>query len=270
MYSHSEPLLPQEHIDAIMNTFISNLKDEHLEGESINVFIRLLSETVKSISSLNMVLGSSSNWLDSLIEVLSSNVHIQPVSFDMLLELWTQEASSAAKIRCQSAIAIIKQNLHSNPELGVIERLVETFQSVLALKLEQSIPEASCSLVRELLLKHEEWLNLISERSSYDLMAKEIIGGKYCYSVPHGNFFRPVQLSDWSGLLKTAFVVSAISVRNQIFEHDKIEMIPYIFYASAVAEILLEINGKRIEVRTISLFHFINCFNGVFFFRVLH
>lgn len=239
-----------------MNTFIANLKDEQIDDESINIFVRMLSETIRSISGLNVVLESSTEWLNALIEVLCSSFHIQSESFDMLLELWMQEASSAANLQCQSALTVIKQNLHCNSEFGV-ERLVKIFQSVLALKLEQKEPEASCSLVCELLPKHEEWLNLINERSSYDLMAKEIVSGAYCYSIPHGNFFRPVKLCDWSGLLKTAFVVSTISVRNQIFEHDKMELIPYIFFASVVADILQEINRKRlVEVESNFFFLF--------------
>lgn len=237
-----------------MNTFIENLKDEHLEGESTNAFVQVLSDTIRSITNTSMVLESSCNWLDALIEVLCSSIHIQSTSFDILLELWTQGASSAAHLRCQSAITVIKQNLHSNPEFGVTERLVEVFQSVLALEVQQNNGDSSCSLVRKILLKHEEWLNLINEQSSYDLFAKEIISGKYGYSIPNANFFRPVQLSDWCGLLKTAFVLSTISVRNQIFEYDRTELVPYIFYANIVSNILLEINRKRLEVRIYSTF----------------
>lgn len=251
--SSQEPLLPKEHISGIMNAFTEAFYAEHVEENFIDTFVQKLSNTLKPSSQSNFFIDPSGEWLDSMVKILCSSMTIQPVSFNILLELWKKGASYATHSRCLSAVAIIKENLTAIPEFNVAERLVDIFQHVLELELTQGDNEASHLLVRQILLSDSEWMNWMKETSSCDLMAKEIMNGRYCHSNPITNNFKPLQLKNWYGLLNAAFVVSSIVVRNQhMFEQDGNSLIPYVFYATAVAEILLEINRKRMKDDTLN------------------
>ncbi|KAI9559714.1 hypothetical protein GHT06_013719 [Daphnia sinensis] len=250
--SSQEPLLPKEHISGIMNAFTEAFYAEHVEENFIDTFVQKLSSTLKPSSQSNFFIDPSGEWLDSLVKVLCSSMTIQPISFNILLELWKKGASYATHSRCQSAVDIIKENLTAIPEVNVAERLVEIFQHVLELELTQGDHEASHLLARRILLSDSEWMNWMKEASSCDLMAKEIMNGRYCHSNPITNNFKPLKLENWYGLLNAAFVVSSIVVRNQhMFEQDGNGLIPYVFYATAVADILLEINRKRMKDDTL-------------------
>lgn len=243
-------LLPKEHISGIMNAFIEILRDEHIEEDSIAFVIQKFSNMLKpSAAESNFLLESSDEWLDSLVDVLCSTKHIQPESFSMLLEMWKHGASYSIHCRCQSAVTVIKRKLLAIPECGMAERLVEVFQHILELELQQNDPEALCLIVRQVLLTDAEWTGWMKEATSCDLMAKEIMSGNYCHFVPITNNFKPVQLNSWAGLLNAAFMVSSIMVHNQdTFEKDRTEIIPNIFFASAVADLLQETNRNRTKV----------------------
>jgi len=243
-------LLPKEHISGIMNAFIEILRDEHIEEDSIACVVQKFSNILKpSAAESNVLLESSDEWLDSLVDVLCSSTHIQPESFSILLEMWKHGASFSIHCRCQSAVTVIKRKLLTIPECGMAERLVEVFQHILELELQQNDPEALRLLVRQVLLTDAEWMGWMKDANSCDLMAKEIMSGNYCHFVPITNNFKPVQLNNWVGLLNAAFVVSSIMVHNQdTFEKDRTELIPNIFFASAVADLLQEINRNRTKV----------------------
>lgn len=222
-----------------------------MEEESIAAYVQMLSNITKSISDWNVMTKASRSWLDALIGVLCSSSLISPVSFGILMDLWTNCASHDAHLRCQSAITVIKSNLDAIMDIDETGRLVEIFQCVLELDQQQHLSnDVSCLLARKLLLSDEEWMCMINENNSYDLMAKEIISGKYCHHFSAGNLstFGPIHYSDWCRLLKTAAALSSIVVKNQIFNDDKIRLVPYLFYVNAVAEILLKIHRKRLEV----------------------
>ncbi|XP_059350076.1 E3 ubiquitin-protein ligase listerin-like isoform X2 [Daphnia carinata] len=250
--SSQEPLLPKVHIGGIMEAFIQAFYAEHADENFIDTFVQKLSSTLKPSSQSNFFIDPSGEWLVSLVTVLCSSVIIQPTSANILLELWEKGASYAIHSRCQSAVAIIKNNLTAIPEFNVAERLVDIFQHVLELELTQGDHEASHLLARRVLLSDSEWMNWMKEASCCDLMTKEIMNGRYCHSNPITNNFKTLQLKNWYGLLNAAFVVSSIVVRNQhMFEQDRNGLIPYVFYATAVADILLEINRKRMKDDTL-------------------
>lgn len=231
-----------------MNALVENLYAEQLDEDSMTVFIQMFSNILKPSSDWTLFLEPSSKWLDTLVEVLCSSTRIQCESFKILLELWTHGASYDVHPRCKSAVKIIKQKLFAIPENRVAENLIDVFQHVLELELQQNDAEVSHLLVRQILPTASEWMNWMNDTNSCDLLAKEIMSGHYCHATPIANKFRPVQLKSWCGLLKAAFVVSSIAIRNNIFEQDRSELVPYVFYAAAVADILLEVNKKRLKV----------------------
>lgn len=234
-----------------MNAFIEALYAEHAEEDFTDIFVQKLSNTLKP-STQSTFFDPSVEWLDSLVKVLCSSIRIQPTSFNILLDLWKKGASYAKHSRCQSAVAIIKENLIVIPEYSAAERLVDIFQHVLELELTQHDHEASCLLAHQILLSDGEWMNWMKETSSCDLIAKEIMNGQYCHSNAITNNFRPLQLMNWYALLNAALVVSSVVVRNQqMFEQDRAALVPYLFYATAVADILLEISRKRMKVMSV-------------------
>ncbi len=231
-----------------MNALILNLNEEHLDDDSIAVYIKMLSNILKPSSDWNLFLEPSSKWLDTLVEVLCSSTRIQAESFGILQETWTHGASYDAHPRCESAIAVIKQQLFTISESWVAENLIEVFQHVLELELQQKEPKSSNLLIRQILPTDNDWKSWMNDTNSCDLLAKEIMSGNYCHPIPIASKFRPVQLKNWCALLKAAFVVSSVAIRNSMFEQDRTEFLPYIFYAIAVADVLLEVNRKRLKV----------------------
>jgi hypothetical protein len=231
-----------------MNAFIETIQAEHTEKDSI-AYVQKFSNMLMPSAESNVLLELSDEWLDSLIDVLCSSMLIQPESFSILLDLWKRGASYAIHSRCQSAVTVIKRKLLAIPECGIAERLVDVFQHILGLELQQNNPETSRLLAHQVFLTDAEWMKWMKDGNSCDLMAKEIMSGNYCHPFPITNNFKPVQLNSWVGLLNAAFVVSSIMVHNQhIFEKGRTELVPNIFYASVVAGILQEVNRNRTKV----------------------
>ena len=242
-------MISQELIDTIMEVLIQNLNAEEL-NYPIDDLINQLCTTIKSIPDVEVIIHPFSKWLNALVEVLCSSIHMESKSFNHLLDLWKTGAANDACSRCESAITRIKQILRTNPDFVVVQRLVQVFDKVYELESEQSNgQERSSSVVHRLLIDHNKWTDWIDDSSSAcHLMAKEIATGNYCHVLPAKETFKQVQTSDWSGLLKAAYVISSIATRYEMLEQNEAELIPFVYYASAVSDLLIDINKKRAQV----------------------
>ena len=220
---------------------------DDLKIESIPHLVPLFN----SCSNAVFKLDSTAIWLESLISLLCSTNQMDSQCIEDLLSMWSHGASFALESRSQSAVSIIKQKMMSNPDEFLVERLVHIYQHVIA----RSAQDNKNLLVRQLLPTCGEWKNLANETHAVNLMAKEYLQG-YCFhplptSLSH---FRPVQLNNWAGLVKIAFITSSVAVQNQLIEQDCSELLLNCYYASAAGDLLLDLYSKKLKV------HFVVCF----------
>lgn len=229
-----------------MDLLIGNLKVKQLDEEFINSFVQNFFIAVKHPVETRLYFQPSDRWLNDLLEVLCSSAHLTQESFNVLLELWGRGASCFSLRNYKSAVSIIKRKILANLENVSAERLVEIFQYALHLEVQDN-PEASSELIHQLMLNPQEWMIWTKDKGACNLLAKRILNGNYFSSVPNISFFGPDRFMDWYGLIKAAFIMSSVTVRNHTRIEDWNNMM-YFCYANAVADLVLEINEKRPKV----------------------
>lgn len=246
--SDFESVISHDLIDTIIEALIQNVSVENME-DSIDAFALKLNTTIKSIPDFELIVLPTSKWVDSLIEVLSFSSRISSDSFNTLLDLWQIGAGNAIHSRSESAINIIKRSLHGNPEFTLAQRLIDILDRVLGLEFSSRNQEESKTSIHRILLDHKEWMSWVNDSNSYDLLAKEITTGRYCHVTSLKKMFQPVHFDSWSGLLKTTYVISSIATRYEMSLDTQNEFIPYVFYANAVADILVDVNKNQSTVK---------------------
>ena len=229
-------LLPEEHLNGILNAFTNNMEEEKLNAESLSRLIQLF----KFCSDAVYRLDSTATLLDSLVNLLCSAVHMDPQSVEDLLIVWKHGAGFSLESRAQSAVGIIKHKMLSNPDESLVDRLVQVFQHVATAVSDKD------KIIRHLLPTLGEWKNLLNEPQAVHLMAKEYLQGNCFHPLPTTlTHFRPVQLNSWTGLVKIAFVISSVAVENQLTDQD---LLLHCFYAAAAGDLLLGLYSKKLKV----------------------
>ena len=244
-------LLPSDHLDGILNTFTEHMTVS--AGSQFDQFVKEMA-LIWKMTPLNIHrLESCERWLVSLVSLLCSNAanHLVPETMENLLEIWAHGTSSTVRPKCKSAVTIIKKNLLMNPDDGVVGHLVKVFQRVASL-MEEDLEALRLLVQQQLLPSAGEWKNLTNEVNAPHLMAKEYVSGNCFYNTLPTNVvaFKSIQGNSWSILIKTAFVISSVAVRNPpLFDGELLAtIIPYLVYAAEVAELLLGLFTLRLKV----------------------